>query len=239
MAHAFDFYTNLALIPAAKMARTPVVIGSQRQLGDLLSSSQRRAQLAMFRWADCVICNSRAAADRLIQQGLNPERAVVIGNGLSPAAFADAVPIAPRRPDIFRVGIIARMNARSKNHRMLLEVAARLRHVLPNLEIVLVGDGPLRPELENMAEELGIRDRVQFLGERRDIPAILASLDVTVLPSASESLSNAILESMAAGVPVIANEVGGNLELLSDGRGILVPPNDVEAACCRRAADGC
>ena len=240
VAHAFDFYTNLALIPAAKMARTPVVIGSQRQLGDLLSSSQRRAQLAMFRWADCVICNSRAAADRLIQQGLNPERAVVIGNGLSPAAFADAVPIAPRRPDIFRVGIIARMNARSKNHRMLLEVAARLRHVLPNLEIVLVGDGPLRPELENMAEELGIRDRVQFLGERRDIPAILASLDVTVLPSASESLSNAILESMAAGVPVIANEVGGNLELLSEGRGILVPPNDVEqlaAAVQQMAAD--
>ena len=229
VAHAFDFYTNLALIPAAKMARTPVVIGSQRQLGDLLSSSQRRAQLAMFRWADCVICNSRAAADRLIQQGLNPERAVVIGNGLSPAAFAGAVPIAPRRPNVFRVGIIARMNARSKNHRMLLEVAARLRHVLPNLEIVLVGDGPLRPELENMAEQLGIRDRVQFLGERRDIPAILASLDVTVLPSSSESLSNAILESMAAGVPVIANEVGGNLELLSNGRGILIPPNDAEA----------
>ena len=229
VAHAFDFYTNLALIPAAKMARTPVVIGSQRQLGDLLSSGQRRAQLAMFRWADCVVCNSRAAADRLIQQGLSPERAVVIGNGLSPAAFADAVPITPRRPDICRVGMIARMNARSKNHRILLEVAARLRHGLPNLEIVLVGDGPLRPELERLAEELGIRDRVQFLGDRRDIPAILASLDVTVLPSASESLSNAILESMAAGVPVIANEVGGNPELLSDGRGILVPPNDVEA----------
>lgn len=229
VAHAFDFYTNLALIPAAKMAGTPVVIGSQRQLGDLLTAVQRRAQLAMFRWADCVVCNSRAAADRLILQGLSPERAVVIGNGLSPAAFAGAPAIEPRRPDGFRVGMIARMNARSKNHRILLEVAARLRQRMPSLEIILVGDGPLRPELEQQAERLGIRDRVQFLGERRDIPAILASLDVTVLPSSSESLSNAILESMAAGVPVIANEVGGNIELLSHGRGVLIPPNDLQA----------
>ena len=229
VAHAFDFYTNLALIPAAKMARTPVVIGSQRQLGDLLSPSQRRAQLAMFRWSDCVVCNSQAAADRLIQQGLRAEQAVVIGNGLTAEAFAETIPITPRSPGTFRVGMIARMNARSKNHRILLEVAARLRHRLPSLEIVFVGDGPLRAELEHQAEQLGIRDRVQFLGERRDIPAILASLDVTVLPSASESLSNAILESMAAGVPVIANKVGGNVELLSHGKGILIPPGDAEA----------
>ncbi|HEX4785312.1 MAG TPA: glycosyltransferase [Candidatus Sulfotelmatobacter sp.] len=240
VAHAFDFYTNLALIPAAKMARTPVVIGSQRQLGDLLSSSQRRAQLAMFRWADCVVCNSRAAADRLIQQGLSPAQAVVIGNGLPSAAFADAVRIEPRRPGTFRVGMIARMNAGSKNHRIVLEVGARLRHRLPGFEIVFVGDGPLRTELEHQAEQLGIRGQVQFLGERRDIPAILASLDVTVLPSASESLSNAILESMAAGVPVIAKAVGGNVELLSQGRGILIPPNDgdaLEAALLQMSAN--
>ena len=240
IAHAFDFYTNLALIPAARLARTAVVIGSQRQLGDLLSPNQRRAQLAMFRWADCVICNSQAAADRLIQQGLSPKQTVVIGNGLSPAAFADAVSIMPRSPDVFRVGMIARMNSRSKNHRVLLEVATRLRTRLPKLEVVLVGDGPLRPELEQQAERLGIPDRVQFLGERRDIPAILASLDVTVLPSSSESLSNAILESMAAGIPVIANEVGGNLELLSAARGILIPPNDIgalEAALQKLAVD--
>jgi glycosyltransferase involved in cell wall biosynthesis len=229
VAHAFDFYTNLALIPAAKLARARVVIGSQRQLGDLLTPTQRHAQLAMFRWADCVVCNSRAAAERLIQQGLRPEQAVVIGNGLSPAAFADTAAIIPRRPGFLRVGMIARMNARSKNHRILLEVTARLRNRLRNFEVVLVGDGPLRPELERQATELGISDLVQFLGDRRDIPAILASLDVTVLPSASESLSNAILESMAAGVPVIANQVGGNVELITKDRGILLPPNDVDA----------
>jgi glycosyltransferase involved in cell wall biosynthesis len=182
----------------------------------------------MFRWSDCVVCNSRAAAARLIHQGLREDKLRVIGNGLPPVAFADTVTIPARRSGI-RVGMIARMNARSKNHRILLHVAARLRNRLPKLELVLVGDGPLRLELERQAEELCITDLVQFLGDRRDIPAILASLDVTVLPSASESLSNAILESMAAGVPVIASDVGGNAELVSEDRGILVPPDDEEA----------
>jgi L-malate glycosyltransferase len=229
IAHAFDFYTNLALIPAAKLARTPVVIGSQRQLGDLLTPNQRRTQLAMFRWADCVVCNSKAAAERLLKQGLKGDKLRVIGNGLPPASFAQTVPLVPRRPGVFRVGMIARMNARSKNHQIVLKVAARLKNRLKNCEIVFVGDGPLRPELERQAEELGISDLVQFLGDRRDIPAILASLDATVLPSASESLSNAILESMAAGVPVIANDVGGNAELVSDNRGILLPPENEQA----------
>ena len=229
IAHAFDFYTNLALIPAAKLARTPVVIGSQRQLGDLLTPAQRRVQLAMFSWSDCVVCNSQTAAERLIQQGLRTEKLAVIGNGLPPAAFAETVPVTPRHPGFFRIGMIARMNTRSKNHGILLNVAARLRNRLPNFEIVLVGDGPLRPELERAAEELGVSDLVRFLGDRRDIPAILASLDVTVLPSASESLSNAILESMAASVPVIAFDVGGNRELIAKDRGILLPSDDVEA----------
>jgi L-malate glycosyltransferase len=228
VAHAFDYYTNLTLIPAAKLARTPVVMGSFRQLGDLLTPVQRRAQQAMFRWADCVICNSRAAADNLLRNGIPAKQLAVIGNGLPPVAFAEAVPLVARRPAVFRVGMIARMNARSKNHRMMLEVAVRLRGRVRNCEIVLVGDGPLRVELERAAEELRVSDVVQFLGDCRDVQSVLASLDVTVLPSASESLSNAILESMAAGVPVIANQVGGNVELISDDRGILVPPDDVE-----------
>jgi glycosyltransferase involved in cell wall biosynthesis len=90
-----------------------------------------------------------------------------------------------------------------------------------------VGDGPLRPELESMAAQLGIRKKVLFVGERHDIPAMLASLDVSILISESESLSNAILESMAAGVPVVATDVGGNPELVKDGEtGLLVPPGD-------------
>ena len=80
-----------------------------------------------------------------------------------------------------------------------------------------------------MAADLGLQSRVRFLGDRRDIPAVLASLDVSVVPSASESLSNVMLESMAAGVPVVATAVGGNIELGGAGRALLVAPNDVEA----------
>ncbi len=229
VAHAFDFYANLTLIPAARMAGVPVVIGSQRQLGDLLSLWQSRVQRFMFHWSDCVVCNSRAAADALLEQGMPSKKVAVIGNGLAAEAFADTVPAFPRRAGSFRVGMIARMSTPAKNHRTLIRAAARLSTQLRNLEIVLVGDGPLRLELEREVETLNISDRVSFVGERRDIPAILASLDVTVLPSSSESLSNAILESMAAGIPVIANRVGGNGELIAEDKGMLVPCEDPEA----------
>jgi L-malate glycosyltransferase len=229
VAHAFDFYTNLVLIPAARLARVPVVIGSQRQLGDLLSPAKSRAQLAVLRWCDRVVCNSGAAARGLMEQGLPEGKIVVIGNGLAPSAFAPAVPALDRSSSVFRVGMIARMNTPSKNHRAFLHAAARVRRKFPQTEFILAGDGPLRPELEAEARTLGLGAQVHFLGDRRDIPAILASMNVSVLPSASESLSNAILESMAAGVPVVASSVGGNPELLATDRGILVSPGDAEA----------
>ena len=229
IAHAFDFYTNLTLIPAAKLAGVPVVIGSQRQLGDLLSHSKSAAQAAVFRWCDVVVCNSQAAADRLVEQGLRKSRVVVIGNGLTALAFGETVPALPRGKALLRVGMIARMNAPSKNHKVCLRAAARLRGRFPSLEFVLVGDGPLRPELEREAESLGLKNRAVFLGDRRDIAAVLASLDVSVLPSSSESLSNAILESMAAGVPVVDSRVGGNPELVGADRGMLVTPGDDKA----------
>jgi len=229
VAHAFDFYSNLTMIPAAILARVPVVIGSHRQLGDLLTAAQFRAQLMMFRWCDRVVCNSRAAADRLLQAGLGERKVVVIGNALPPEAFATTPPALARAPGILRVGMIARMNAFYKNHRQFLRAAARLGKKLSNVEFLLVGDGPLRLELEREASDLGLQGRVKFLGDRRDIAAVLASLDVSVVASASESLSNVFLESMAAGVPVVATKVGGNSELASDGRGVLVSPGDEEA----------
>jgi glycosyltransferase involved in cell wall biosynthesis len=228
IAQSFDFYSNLTLIPAARMARVPVIIGSQRQLGDLLSWAQSLAQAAVFHLCDRVVCNSRAAADRLVEEGLSECKVVVIGNGLPPSAFAETLPARPRPPGLLRVGMIARMNAWYKNHRIFLRAAARLRGKFPVLEIVLVGDGPLRPELEREAENLGLGGQVCFLGDRRDIPAILASLDVSVLPSTSESLSNVILESMAAGLPVVASRVGGNPELVTENEGILVAPDQEE-----------
>ena len=223
VAHAFDFYANLTLIPAARFARVPVVLGSHRQLGDLMTPAQFRAQATAFRWCDAVVCNSQAAAARLIATGLAPDKIAVIGNALPAEAFAAAPGVLPKRPGVLRVGMVARMNHRYKNHSGFLRIAAQVHQRMPDVEFVLVGDGPLRPELEKEASSLGLGASAIFLGDRQDMPAVLASLDVAVLTSDSESLSNVILEAMAAGLPVVAYSVGGNSELLSHQRGALIP----------------
>ena len=230
IAHSFDFYSNLMMIPSARLARVPIVVGSQRQLGDLLSPFRNRAQHALFRWCDRVVCNSQAAAARLRQFGIRANKLVVIPNALPGTAFAPTAPALPVISGGLRIVIIARMNDPAKRHDVFLQAAARLASKHPRLEFVLVGDGPLRPGLEAMAAKLGLGERVIFLGERLDIPAVLAACEISVLPSTSESLSNAIMESMAAGVPVVACRVGGNKELIRDGEnGFLVPPSDAEA----------
>jgi L-malate glycosyltransferase len=228
VAHSFDFYANLMLIPVALLAGIPVVIGSHRELGDIRTPLQFRAQAAVFRFCDRIVCNSQAAADRLINHGLSESKLAVIPNMLAPEAFAETEPALQRRPDVLRVGMIACMNRLAKNHAGFLRAAARLVQKLPNVEFLLVGDGPLRASLEQLAQGLGLGGRVVFMGERRDIPAALAAMDVSVLPALSnESLPNVILESMAAGVPVVATRVGGSPELIDDGKtGLLVPPDD-------------
>ncbi len=226
VAHAFDFYANLTMIPAARLARVPVVIGSHRQLGDLLTPAQFRAQAATFRWCDAVVCNSQAAGVRLIDVGLSASKIATIGNALPDEAFAPAQPVLAKRAGVLRVGMVARMNHRYKNHSGFLRIAATVHKLLPDVEFVLVGDGPLRAELEREAATLGLSASAIFLGDRQDMPAVLASLDVAVNVSDSESLSNVILEAMAARVPTIAYNVGGNSELLSDRRGALIPAGD-------------
>lgn len=226
VAHAFDFYTNLMMIPAARLAGVPVVIGSQRQLGDLLSARQFRAQMAVFRWCDAVVCNSKAAADRLAAGGLSRERLFIIGNALPEEIFQQVPPSVERQPGRLRVGMVARMNARYKGHAAFLRIAARVHERIPEIEFLLAGDGPLRPTFEQQAQELGLSKNVKFLGDRRDIPGILASMDVAVLASDSESLSNVLLEAMAAALPVVAYNVGGNAELVKEDRGMLISAGD-------------
>lgn len=233
VAHGFDFYANLTLIPAARFARVPIVIGSHRQLGDLMTPAQFRAQAAIFRFCDAIVCNSHAAAARLSASGVPRNKLTVIGNALPNEAFTPAVPAPPRPAGVLRVGMVARMNAHYKNHAGFLRIASIVHKQWPNVEFLMVGDGPLRPELEQQAASLGVADKVLFLGDRRDIPAVLASLDLAVLTSDSESLSNVILEAMGARLPVIAYDVGGNSELVNDERGALVAQgneNDFAAA---------
>jgi len=155
-------------------------------------------------------------------------------------AFEPSPAALPRRLGALRVGMVARLNAHYKNHSGFLRIAAQIHQRMRDVEFLLAGDGPLRPDLERQAAALGLSDRVIFLGDRRDIPAVLASMDVAVLTSDSESLSNVILEAMAARLPVVAYNVGGNAELVNDQRGTLVAAgneNDFANAIHRLLSD--
>jgi L-malate glycosyltransferase len=237
VAHAFSFYSNVLMIPVARIAGVRLVIGSQRQLGDLLTPAQFTVQNALFRLCDRVVCNSRAAADRLTWRGLAADKITVIPNAVLPEIFrAAASRMRSQLPGVARIGMIARMGTRAKNHDLFLRAAARLRKRHPKTQFVLIGDGPLRPELERSVQKLRLASQVTFLGERRDVGEVLVGLDISVLTSSSESSPNAVTESMAAGLPVVSTSVGGAPELIVHGEtGLLVPADD--DACLADALD--
>src|SRR5207249_1085188 len=116
-----------------------------------------------------------------------------------------------------------------KGHRTLLEAAHRLRERHPRLKFLCAGLGVEGPFLRKRIRELGLENRVLLLGHRTDVPALLARADAFALCSSAEGLSNAIMEAMAARLPIVATRVGGNAELLEGDRGLLVPYGDPAA----------
>ena len=117
-----------------------------------------------------------------------------------------------------------------KGHDTLIAAASRIVDERPDTEFLIVGDGPLRESLERQVTARGLGARVRFLGERSDVPALLASSDIFVLPSRSEASPNGVLEAMAAGLPIVASRVGGVPELVESG---------VHGAAGRARSAGC
>ncbi|GAA2084244.1 glycosyltransferase [Actinomadura alba] len=224
--HAFLYHSYVTAAPAARLARVPVLVAGRRSLGDY--KQERRALLAAERAAtsltDLLIANAHSVADDTLRhEGVPPRKLTVVYNGLPDSAFAPAVPAAIDT-DLPVVLCVANLK-RYKGHRYLLDAVARLRPGLP-CTLALAGAGPERPALERQADRLGID--VRFLGARTDVARLLARADVVVLPSLHEGMSNAVMEAMAAGLPVVASDVGGTAELIRD-RGVLVPPADAGA----------
>lgn len=245
--HSYNFYANCFAVPAARLARTPVVVASIRDTGAFLTPSQRRAQRMVCRLANVVLVNADAVRQWLIGEGYSPDKLVVIRNGIDLARFGRPRTAAGVRQELGLpadaplIGMLARVN-RLKGVEYFLEAAAAVAAGFPEARFLVVGDtvvaknsaiapnSDYRGELEDHIRRLGLEGRVVFTGFRLDVPELLSQVSVSVLPSLSEGLSNAVLESMAAAVPVVATRIGGTPEMIEDGvTGLLVPPRDSAA----------
>lgn len=238
--HCHDMYSNVFAAPWARLARVPLVIASRRWIHPV---SDRRLELAnrlAYRLVHRVLGNSRAVAQLLRDgDGVAERRILRVPNFVEERAFESPSASArssfrsdlgiPAKTEI--VGCIARL-VDVKDHGTLLRAVALLAAQRPALHVVLIGDGPRRPGLERLAEELDISARTHFAGARPNLPNLHHFFDVSVLTSLTEGFPNSLVEAMAAGRPVVATNVGGNSDAVRPSTGMLVPPSDPNAFAC-------
>ena len=237
-AHQYTPWFYATLAGAARVRRRPRVLFTEH--GRHYPDSRRWKRIlfnrVLLRATDMVVAVSGFVARCLEEnEALPSSRVRIVYNGIDPARFGGAQTKveAVRQsqgldPDDRVVGLAARMDT-VKDHQTLLRAFAALADRVPQVRLVLAGEGPLRPELECLARSLGVKERVRFLGVRRDIPMLMATWDVFALSSLSEGTSVTLLEAMASRLPVVATDVGGNPEIVEDGMtGRLVPRGGVQ-----------
>lgn len=256
--HSYNFYANCFAVPAARFAGVPVIVAAIRDTGAFLPVPHRVAQRVICRLADVVLANAAAVREWLIGEGYRPEAVHVIRNGIDLTRFArPRVDRGVRAefgipPDAPIIAMLARVN-RLKGVEYFVDAAGAVAASFPEARFLVIGDALLltdgvvgpnaayRRELDDRIRRCGLEGRITFSGFRLDVPEVLREVSVSVHPSLSEALSNAVLESMAAGIPVVATRVGGTPEIIEDGvTGLLVPPRDSSAladAICRLLRD--
>jgi L-malate glycosyltransferase len=235
--HAHDFYAGFIGAAAARLAGARV-IACQRHLKLSDRPVHEWGTRMIHRLGHRILVNSEAIRGHILSRDTaHACKIVVIKNGISPLADSSEARALHdslcQELEIDRdsklVGMVARLQP-VKGHKFFLEAAARVIGKEPKAQFALVGDGPLRGDIEDQAARLGIKGRVHMLGDRTDAARLVAAFDLLVLASLHEGLPNAVMEAMAAGVPVVATAVGGTKELITDGEtGHLVPPANADA----------
>lgn len=190
---------------------------------------------------DGVVAISQGIVELLLDAGVKREKIRLIHSGVDPRPFEATRKDCRSFSNRVVVGTAAVLEER-KGHRVLLEAARQLKRQGCQIKYCLAGDGSLRRQLEEITENFGLKNEVDFLGFVSDMPAFLASIDLFVLPSLYEGFGVSVLEAMAAGKAVVASRVGGLAELVIDTvTGFLVAPQDVEGlaqAIAKLARDG-
>jgi glycosyltransferase involved in cell wall biosynthesis len=181
------------------------------------------------------ISNSMAGVEELRSYGVPENKVTFVANGKDVYSLEktlkkmDAKKKLGFAPQEIILGCVARLY-RFKGHEYLLKAMQKIAQETPNAKLVLVGDGNMKERLLKLKNELGLDNSVFFMGERKDVPELLAAMDLFVFPSLREGMPGALMEAMAAGLPVVATDIDGNRELIENGKnGILVPPGDSEA----------
>ena len=217
----------------AKIAGVPSIVHSEhgRTFDD--RPLRFKVQRLLSAGTDAIFSVSEQLKQDLVKYiGIESNRIQVLYNGVDLSRFAQ-----PRRdltrqqlglaPEVIVIGSVGRLAA-VKNYALLLHAVASLRR--KDVVVLLVGDGPERDALVATADKLGLRDQVRFLGHSDDVVSQLGVMDIFVLPSISEGMSNTLLEAMACGVAVVASSVGGSPEIIRDDIDGLLFPSADEAA---------
>jgi len=238
VAHFFLPGPYLLGTPVAVAAQIPIKVMSRRSLAHYQRNwrGARHVERLLHSRMTAIVGNCNAILRELRDEGVPEAKLRLIYNGIEPAGRAEDKREARAALGLDAkalIGVVVANLIAYKGHRDLIEALALAAPKLPPAwQVLCVGaDNDLRPELEALAAAKGLAGNLRFLGQRFDVGRLLEAADFGVLPSrANEGFSNAILESMRAGLPMVVTDVGGNAEAVVDGRtGFVVPPADPAA----------
>jgi glycosyltransferase involved in cell wall biosynthesis len=223
IAHCYLVLGGMLGTLAARIAGVDHVISTRRGVYRFHGRQlwfYRVASAISDRCSDVVIAVSDAARQKAIEEGTPAAKLVTVRNSITPPVRSEQLERTLRGLPVF--GTVGTLRA-IKGHRFLLDAIPSVLEALPHARFVVVGDGPERARLEQQARTLDIAAHVDFLGHCDNVRNLVSQFDVFVLPSLSDAMPNAVLEAMAAGVPVVATRVDGVPEVIDDGiSGVLV-----------------
>ncbi len=221
--HTWDYPLNVFAIPISRLTTPAISISSQRSHRSLIPKAFRPLVQLSDRLSHALVVNCEYVRRHLLEQGVAPQKIWVCYNGIDLERFRP-VPPAPRGPT---VGVVCALRA-EKDLGTLIDAFAAVRDLAPDLNLLIVGSGKELGALQLRARQAGLEAACRFEPATADVARWLHTIDIFVLPSRTEALSNSLMEAMACGCCVIASNVGGNPELVRDSEtGLLFPPGDV------------